>query len=135
MILLLKGITLLFVLAGAAFAFYGGRKIREAMREEQDRGDEEDGPRRRYYVLPARYLAILGTGLGFVIIPLLVYGVGVRALASPAGIEMTEQMEAMFAEVLELRVGPLTVLHLFYGFGVFFAFVILVSIIAKIFRR
>ena len=135
MIVLLKVITFLFVIAGAAFAYHGGREIYAAVKLQSDRRRDAEEPQSRYYVLPARYVAIFTVGLGFIIIPLLVYGVGVRALGSPAGVEATAEMEAFFAEVLEIRVGPVSVLQMFYGFGGFFAFIFLVSIISKIFRR
>ena len=135
MILLMKVITLVFVAAGASFALYGGWKTYGAVREEHDPRFEDGDRRSRYFVFPARFVAITVAGIAFIVIPLLVYDVGVRALDTPAGAELTAEMEGVFAELLEWRVGPLSVLHMFYGFAGLFAVALLLSVLGKIFKR
>lgn len=133
MLMFLKVIVTVFVLAGLAFAVYGGRKTYILMREEKASPSGKN--RRGYYVLPSRYLAIFGVGLGFIIIPLLVWIVGVRALDSPAGVGFIADSEEYFAEILAWKAGPVSVLHMFYAFAGLFALPILLSIIQKIFKR
>ena len=128
-----KAFVVLFVLAGAAFVFYGGWKAYRAMREENAPASSRQ--RRGHYVFSVRYLAILAVGLGFIIIPLLIWNVGSRALDTPAGVEFTADLEEYFTEILAWKVGPVSVLHMLLATVGLAAVVILLSIIQKLFKR
>ncbi len=155
----IKGIVVLFVLIGIPLVIWGAWKLYSSAREiaelprssareiaelprgsarevaEPPRGPDEKKQPSIRYVLTTRFVLIVAVGLAFVLIPVLIWRVAAPMLETPAGIEMTAQLENEIAEILEWRVGPISVRSMLIGSGLLFVLVFILSLVTKILKR
>jgi hypothetical protein len=85
-----------------------------------------------FYSLYVRDLCILGLGLCFILVPLLIWKVAIPSLETPAGMKLAARMAEQYHTILSSKVGPFTVGFLLKGFaafvGVMIIFWLLVSL-------
>jgi hypothetical protein len=83
-----------------------------------------------FYSLYVRDLFITLLGLGFVIVPLLLWFGLLPALATPSGTQVVSRFEQLYAEISATRVGPITVAWMVKAIGAFMVVAVLTILTA-----
>lgn len=81
-----------------------------------------------FYSLYGRDLTILILGIGFILIPLLIWKVAIPSLESPAGIEATRFFTRVFDEVASISIGPFSLALILKGFAGFMILILCISL-------
>jgi hypothetical protein len=82
-----------------------------------------------FYSLYFRDLCILILGLGFILVPLLLWRGLIPLLDTPAGMRMEQFARDQYETITAVKIGPFTVRTFFKGIAFFMAFIILVALI------
>jgi hypothetical protein len=82
-----------------------------------------------FYSLYFRDLCILILGLGFILVPLLLWRGLIPLLDTPAGMRMEQFARTQYKTIADLKVGPFTVPTFFKGIAFFIAFMIFLALI------
>jgi len=82
-----------------------------------------------FYSLYFRDLCILILGLGFILVPLLLWRGLIPLMDTPAGMRMDQFARDQCETITALKIGPFTVRTFFKGIAFFIAFIILVALI------
>ncbi|HSB69260.1 MAG TPA: hypothetical protein VLT62_08025 [Candidatus Methylomirabilis sp.] len=80
------------------------------------------------YSLYGRDIAIAVFGLLFLLVPLLIWRVAVPSLSSPAGAAFSQKIKEASQELVQTRVGPVSVRFILEAVAIFILFVVLVSL-------